>query len=167
MQYRAIRSLSAVVLSATLLALSSTASAQQKFINILTGGQTGVYYPLGVALAKLFGETIPGALTSVRLPRHRSRTSTCCSRARARSRSRSVIRCSDRLHGDKEVGFNAPLNKLRGIAAIYPNYIQVVATATPASRRWPTSRVNGCRWEHPSPDRAERAGHLGPPHRLW
>ena len=61
MQYRAIRSLSAVVLSATLLALSSTASAQQKFINILTGGQSGVYYPLGVALGQIYGKAIPDA----------------------------------------------------------------------------------------------------------
>ena len=31
--------------------------------------------------------------------------------------------------GDAEAGFKAPLDKLRGIAAIYPNYIQIVATA--------------------------------------
>ena len=31
--------------------------------------------------------------------------------------------------GDAEVGFAQPLDKLRGIAAIYPNYIQIVATA--------------------------------------
>ena len=31
--------------------------------------------------------------------------------------------------GDAEVGFAQPLDKLRGVAAIYPNYIQIVATA--------------------------------------
>jgi TRAP transporter TAXI family solute receptor len=31
--------------------------------------------------------------------------------------------------GDEEAGFKAPLDKLCGIAAIYPNYIQIVATA--------------------------------------
>src|SRR5690606_4262309 len=31
--------------------------------------------------------------------------------------------------GDPEVGFKAPLNKLRGLAAIYPNYVQIVASA--------------------------------------
>jgi len=30
--------------------------------------------------------------------------------------------------GDAEAGFKAPLKRLRGIAAIYPNYIQLVAT---------------------------------------
>ncbi|HAV73350.1 MAG TPA: C4-dicarboxylate ABC transporter, partial [Limnobacter sp.] len=30
--------------------------------------------------------------------------------------------------GDADAGFKAPLNKLRGIAAIYPNYVQIVAS---------------------------------------
>jgi len=36
---------------------------------------------------------------------------------------------SDAWKGNEEAGFKAPLKKLRGIAAIYPNYIQVVARA--------------------------------------
>ena len=40
------------VVAATAAALTSTlALAQQQFVNILTGGQAGVYYPLGVALS--------------------------------------------------------------------------------------------------------------------
>jgi TRAP transporter TAXI family solute receptor len=31
--------------------------------------------------------------------------------------------------GDAEAGFKAPLKKLRGVAGIYPNYIQIVASA--------------------------------------
>jgi TRAP transporter TAXI family solute receptor len=30
--------------------------------------------------------------------------------------------------GDKDSGFNSKFNKLRGVAAIYPNYIQIIAT---------------------------------------
>ena len=36
---------------------------------------------------------------------------------------------SDAWKGNEEAGFKTPLNKLRGIAAIYPNYIQIVARA--------------------------------------
>ncbi|MDO5706558.1 MAG: TAXI family TRAP transporter solute-binding subunit, partial [Paracoccus sp. (in: a-proteobacteria)] len=36
--------------------------------------------------------------------------------------------------GDPEAGFRAPLDKLRGIAAIYPNYIQIVASQSSGIR---------------------------------
>ena len=36
---------------------------------------------------------------------------------------------SDAWKGNEEAGFKTPLKKLRGIAAIYPNYIQIVARA--------------------------------------
>ncbi len=36
---------------------------------------------------------------------------------------------SDAWKGNEEAGFKTPLNKLRGVAAIYPNYIQIVARA--------------------------------------
>jgi hypothetical protein len=64
----------------------------QQFINVLTGGTSGVYYPLGVALSEIYGKGIEGARTKCRPPRPRSRTSICCSRARARSPFRSGTR---------------------------------------------------------------------------
>ena len=42
------------------LGLSSAAQAQSKFINVLTGGQSGVYYPLGVSLAQIYNAKIAG-----------------------------------------------------------------------------------------------------------
>jgi TRAP transporter TAXI family solute receptor len=36
---------------------------------------------------------------------------------------------SDAWKGDAEAGFKVPLKKLRGVAGIYPNYIQIVASA--------------------------------------
>jgi len=41
------------------------ASGQQQFVNILTGGTSGVYYPLGVALSQVYGKAIPNAKVSV------------------------------------------------------------------------------------------------------
>ena len=32
-----------------------------KFINVLTGGTSGVYYPLGVALSQIYGKVLPDA----------------------------------------------------------------------------------------------------------
>jgi TRAP transporter TAXI family solute receptor len=67
----------------------------------------------------------------------------------------------DRLHarrqlalgweGNQEAGFREPLTKLRRIAAIYPNYIQLVAgLQTPALPRSPTSKARRCRWGPPA-----------------
>ena len=39
--------------------------AQQKFINVLTGGQSGVYYPMGVALSQIYGKALPDAKVTV------------------------------------------------------------------------------------------------------
>src|SRR6266516_3042978 len=44
---------------------AASALAADQFINVLTGGTSGVYYPLGVALANNIGKAMPGVKTSV------------------------------------------------------------------------------------------------------
>src|SRR5450432_2213819 len=58
-----VRSLRPVLLAAVFLA--APAYAADQFINVLTGGTSGVYYPLGVALSNSIGKAIPGAKTAV------------------------------------------------------------------------------------------------------
>lgn len=61
------------------LALISTgALAQQQFINVLTGGQSGVYYPVGVAISQIYAKTFPTCEPRPRSPRPRWKTSTSC-----------------------------------------------------------------------------------------
>ena len=56
------RHLNAALLSSAFAGLlSGSARAADEFLNVLTGGTSGVYYPLGVALSKIFAEKIPGA----------------------------------------------------------------------------------------------------------
>ena len=45
--------------------LAASSAHAQQFINILTGGTAGVYYPLGVAIGKIYGDKISGAKTQV------------------------------------------------------------------------------------------------------
>src|SRR5450432_1031926 len=45
--------------------LAAPSIAADQFINVLTGGTSGVYYPLGVALANDIGKAMPGVKTSV------------------------------------------------------------------------------------------------------
>ena len=101
----------------------------EQFVNVLTGGTAGVYYPLGVALAKVYGETIPDARTSVQA----TKASVENLNLLQQGKGEVAFTLGDSLvlgyQGDESAGFAKPLDHLRGVAAIYPNYIQVVATA--------------------------------------
>lgn len=114
---------------AALAALVAGAPARaDQFVNVLTGGTAGVYYPLGVALAKIYGEIIPDARTSVQA----TKASVENLNLLQAGKGEIAFTLGDSLalgfKGDEEAGFKAPLQRLRGIAAIYPNYIQIVAT---------------------------------------
>ena len=49
--------IAAALVTAALVA--SPAAHAQQFINVLTGGTSGVYYPLGVAIGKIYSDKIP------------------------------------------------------------------------------------------------------------
>ena len=105
------------------------ASAQaDDFINILTGGTAGVYYPLGVALSKIYADKIPGSRPSVQS----TKASVENLNLLQAGKGEIAFTLGDSLgfawEGNADAGFKSPLKKLRGIAAIYPNFIQVVAT---------------------------------------
>ncbi|HLW12223.1 MAG TPA: TAXI family TRAP transporter solute-binding subunit [Casimicrobiaceae bacterium] len=104
------------------------ASAAGTFV-VLTGATSGAYYPLGVALANVIGNVMPSLKTSVQA------TKTSVENLNLLQAGRGDIAFTlgdslvDAWKGKEEAGFKTPLRKLRGIAAIYPNYIQIVARA--------------------------------------
>lgn len=60
-----IRSRLAVLAAAFAFALPAPSAMAQGFINVLTGGTSGVYYPLGVAIGKIFSDTVGFALAAI------------------------------------------------------------------------------------------------------
>lgn len=108
--------------------LSGAAQAQQ-FINVLTGGTSGIYYPLGVALSQIYGKSIPEAKSSVQSTKASVENLNLLQAGRGEIAFTLGDSLSAAWKGDPEVGFKAPLDKLRGIAAVYPNYVQIVASA--------------------------------------
>lgn len=115
-----------VVLSVS---LGSFAAKADEFINILTGGTSGVYYPLGVALSEIYAKGISGSRTQVQA----TKASVENLNLLQQGKGEIAFTLGDSLalawEGSTEAGFPGKLDKLRGIAAIYPNYIQVVASA--------------------------------------
>ena len=118
-----------------LLALLCTAVAggpatAQQFVNVLTGGTSGVYYPLGVALTNLLSKALPNAKVSVQATNASVENLNLLQSGRGELAFTLGDSLSDAWNGKADAGFTQPLKKLRGVAAIYPNYVQIVATAS-------------------------------------
>jgi len=122
------RALLCAILTAGGLIGSVIQAAADDFINVLTGGTSGVYYPMGVALAKIYTEKIPGARPSVQA----TKASVENLNLLQQGKGEVAFTLGDALAlawaGNEEAGFKAKLDKLRGLSAVYPNYIQIVAS---------------------------------------
>src|SRR3954454_3409638 len=110
------------------LGFASVPARAHTFVTVLTGGTAGVYYPLGVALSKIFAEKVPNIRATVQA----TKASVENLNLLQQGRGEVAFTLGDSLAlawaGNEEAGFRGKLTKLRGIAAIYPNYIQIVAS---------------------------------------
>ncbi|HEY8906277.1 MAG TPA: TAXI family TRAP transporter solute-binding subunit [Rhodoferax sp.] len=100
---------------------------QQQFINILTGGQSGVYYPIGVALSQIYAKAIPNARATAQVTKASAENLNLLQAGRGELAMALGDSVSDAWKGDAEAGFKTKLDKLRGLSATYNNYIQIVA----------------------------------------
>ena len=110
------------------LAVAPAAARAQDFVNVLTGGTSGVYYPLGVALSKIYGEKIPGVRPTVQATKASVENLVLLQQGKGELAFTLGDSLDAAWKGDEEAGFKAPLKKLRGVTAIYPNYVQIVAS---------------------------------------
>jgi TRAP transporter TAXI family solute receptor len=108
--------------------VASPAPAAEHVIKVLTGSARGAYYPLGIALADNIGRTL-NVKTSVEATKGPVES---LSLLQAGS-GEIAFTLGDSLFaawkGSEEAGFKTPLDRLRGVAAVYPSYIQIVARA--------------------------------------
>ncbi|MBS7691106.1 TAXI family TRAP transporter solute-binding subunit [Pseudomonas lalucatii] len=107
---------------------STAVLAAPTFINILTGGTSGVYYPIGVGLSQLYSNGIEGSKTSVQATKASVENLNLLQQGRGELALALGDSVADAWNGVEDAGFKAPLKKLRAIAATYPNYIQIVAS---------------------------------------
>lgn len=114
--------------AAAALTASTAVLAAPTFINVLTGGTSGVYYPIGVALSQLYGSGIDGAKTSVQATKASVENLNLLEAGRGELAFALGDSVTDAWNGVEDAGFKAPLKKLRAIAGTYPNYIQIVAS---------------------------------------
>lgn len=99
-----------------------------EFITVLTGGTSGLYYPLGVALTRIWADKIPELRPSVQATRGSVENLELIQQGKgeiAFAQADTLVRAWE---GKGEADFPARLGKLRAVAGIYPNYIQIVAS---------------------------------------
>ena len=107
----------------------SLGAQSAEFINVLTGGTSGVYYPLGVALTQIYGKALPNAKTAVQATKASTENLNLLQAGRGEMAFTLGDTLNEAWKGNEEAGFKVPLKKLRTVAAIYPNYIHFIASA--------------------------------------
>ncbi|MEX5351360.1 TAXI family TRAP transporter solute-binding subunit [Pseudomonas juntendi] len=117
-----------LALASTALTVCANLQAAPTFINILTGGTSGVYYPIGVGISQIYGHGIEGSKVSVQATKASVENLNLLQAGRGELAFALGDSVADAWKGDAEAGFKTPLKKLRAIAGTYPNYIQVVAS---------------------------------------
>jgi TRAP transporter TAXI family solute receptor len=113
-------------IAALLFAINTSYSAE--FINILTGGTSGVYYPLGVGISKIYGEKIKDVKVQVQATKASVENLNLLQDGKGELAFVLGDALKDAWQGNEDAGFKVKLDKLRVIGAIYPNYIQIVAS---------------------------------------
>jgi uncharacterized protein len=123
-----------LLLVAALTAVIAPPVAAQTNIVVLTGSTSGVYYPLGNALSSIFIKSVPGAQSSAQVTQGSVENLRLLEAGDGELAFSLGDTVSAAWKGDSEAGFDAPMKKLRGLAAIYRNYVQVVASESSGAK---------------------------------
>ena len=135
--------LQALVAAAIAGALPLAASAQA--VTLLTGRSSSVHHPLGVALGAALRKSAPPLKPSVKGTKGTADSLEELQQGRAEIAFALGDTLSDAWKGRADAGFTAPLTRLRSVAGLFPNYIQVVARADTGIRT-----LGGLRGKHVS-----------------
>ncbi|RNF35804.1 TAXI family TRAP transporter solute-binding subunit [Paracoccus methylarcula] len=123
-----IRARAAAIAAAMVFGAAPMTAGAQEFINILTGGTSGVYYPVGGALSKIYTDGIPDAKVQVQSTKASVENLNLLQQGKGEIGLALGDSVKFAAEGNADVGFPEPLDKLRGITAMYPNFIQIVAS---------------------------------------
>ncbi len=129
MQIKTLAKIFAVATAAAAFASGAAHAQSTQFINVLTGGTSGVYYPLGTALSTIYNKTIPGAKATVQSTKASAENLNLLEAGRGEIALALGDAVANAWAGNAEGGFPKKLTKLRAISATYSNYIQIVANA--------------------------------------
>jgi TRAP transporter TAXI family solute receptor len=116
-----------ICLGLTIAAVAAIAQSAPQFINILTAGTGGVFYPLGGRLSSILAARIPGSKPSVQSTKGSVENLNLMQQRRGEIAFVQGDALASAWVGDAEAGFKIKVDKVRGVAAIYPSYIHIMA----------------------------------------
>ena len=117
-----------VLLAAMLcIAALARANAADTEIVLLTGNTGGVYYPMGLAMARVWERALPGVHVEVRSTQASVENFNLLQQRRGTFALGQGDVMSAAVKGNAEAGFPSSRDKLRMVAALFPNYLHVVA----------------------------------------
>jgi len=111
-----------------IVATVSSGYGREVLVTILSGSTHGVYYPLGTTLSSIYTQAIPGASVTVQATDGSAENLRLLEAGHGELAFTDGDTLADAWVGNKEAGFAAPLHKLRAIARIYPDVIQIAAS---------------------------------------
>ncbi|HZJ97455.1 MAG: TAXI family TRAP transporter solute-binding subunit [Alcaligenaceae bacterium] len=116
------------IAASAMLVTSGTALAQRaQFVSVLTGGQSGVYYPVGVALAQHYAENIDNVRSTAQVTKASAENMNLLQAGRGEIAFSLADTVEDAWNGREEAGFSKKLDNLRSITRLYNNYVQIIA----------------------------------------
>jgi hypothetical protein len=101
--------------------------AAETLVTILTGGTSGIYYPLGVALSSIYGKVTERVSFTAQATNGSVENLRLLEAGDGELGFALADTVADAWAGNKGAGFNAPYVRLRAVARLYPNYVQIVA----------------------------------------
>ncbi|MDB5653071.1 MAG: hypothetical protein JWQ94_684 [Tardiphaga sp.] len=116
----------ATAAAAAIMLAAPAVQARQPII-VLTGGASGIYYPLGVTIAKIYAD-IPDSQVEVQTTDGSVENLMRLQQGTGQIAFALGDALQDAWKGNAGAGFGSKLDRLRVIGALYPSFIQIVAT---------------------------------------
>lgn len=104
-------------------------------LTVLSGDPSGVYFPLGIAIGKLLSDGLPDRTVQLQVTKRSVANLLLLSEGKGEIAFATDDSIEAARRGESAAGFVKPLTNLRSLAALYPNTIQIVATAKSGIRK--------------------------------
>lgn len=124
-----------MLLSWFLLVVTVPGAAEDRFINIATGGTKGTYFPIGAAIARIYAENIGNIRVQVQSTEGSIENIQLVNQERAELALATGDSLSQAMRGEDKERYPQPLLKLQALGAVFPTYMHLVATKASGIRQ--------------------------------
>jgi len=111
-----------------LVVLAGPSDADETMITILTSTPSGIWHSYGVTLSSIYDKAMPGANVTVQATAASVENLRLLEAGDGELGFTNGDALADAWAGNKEAGFDPPFRKLRTVANLYPQFLQIAAS---------------------------------------